>query len=50
MNQQLVTLLKAQAHKVHNRYAESEHCFEYSLVTLFITQFFIAANPQYIWL
>jgi len=25
MNQQLITLLKAQAHKVHNRYAESEH-------------------------
>jgi hypothetical protein len=26
MNQQMITLLKAQAHEVHYRYAESEHC------------------------
>lgn len=26
MNQQLVSQLKAQANKVHDRYAESEHC------------------------
>jgi hypothetical protein len=47
MSLQLVNILKAQARKVHNRYAESEH---YSLAILFITWFFTAAYPQYIWL